>query len=96
MAPESVTYAEFETIRNDPEVLVVDVREAEEHARGNLGGMNIPLSEFAARAHELPHDKHLILYCRSGGRSGMAAQALRTAGYERVSNLEGGIIGAGA
>lgn len=95
MAPESVTYAEFEKIRNDPDVFVVDVREAEEHARSNLGGMNLPLSEFAERAHELPRDKHLILYCRSGGRSGMAAQALRAAGYERVSNLEGGIVGAG-
>lgn len=76
----------------DADCVVVDVREAFEHEAGNMGGINIPLSRFSERVGELPRDKHIVLYCRSGARSNLAAHALLSAGYERVSHVQGGIF----
>lgn len=56
------------------------------------GAMLIPLSQFVARQDEIPVGRALIMQCRSGGRSGQAALALRTAGRANVANLVGGII----
>jgi len=50
----------------------------------------IPLGELQARAGELPRDRPLVIVCRSGARSGYAADALVAAGYE-ASNLAGGL-----
>lgn len=88
-----VTYTELTTQqKQNPALVLIDVREAAEHAAGNIGGINIPLSEFAQRMHEVSKDVPVVLYCRSGGRSGMAAAALAQAGWNNVSNLAGGLI----
>lgn len=80
--------------RNDP-IVLVDVREPHERAIADLpevGQKRIPLREVAARAGELDPAAELILYCRSGGRSGKAALQLRGLGFERVVNLTGGVL----
>ena len=51
----------------------------------------IPLAQLETRRHELTTDKPLILFCHSGVRSAYATELLRTAGFENVLNLEGGI-----
>lgn len=94
MIYHSISKKELPALMQEPDTLVIDVREAAEHALGNLGGINVPLSEFGARMHELPRGKHIVLYCRSGGRSEFAAKALLDAGFEHVTNVRGGIIGA--
>ena len=70
--------------------LLVDVRSPGEFAAGSVkGAINIPLSDLPdAMAKHCP-DKHrvLLLHCASGGRSGMAAMKLRSAGYTRVFNV---------
>lgn len=88
---KAITAKELEHIRDAPDTLLVDVREAFEHAHGNLGGINLPLSSFSEHMSELPKDKHIVLYCRSGARSGLAARGLLAAGYEHVSHLQGGM-----
>jgi rhodanese-related sulfurtransferase len=71
--------------------LAVDVREPEEWTAGHVdGSLWIPLGELQARAGELPRDRSLVIVCRSGARSGYAADALVTAGYD-ASNLAGGL-----
>ena len=68
---------------------VIDVRTAEEMAEGMLpGAVPIPHTEIASgvAALELPTDATLVLYCRSGRRSGLATAALQKAGYRRVIN----------
>lgn len=73
------------------EAIVVDVREDEERAAGRIpGSEHVPLGELGERIEDLPEDKEVVLVCRSGSRSSMAAAALAEAGY-RVSNLEGGV-----
>ena len=52
----------------------------------------MPLSEFETRYSELPKDQALVMICRSGARSGRAAQYLLDNGYSNVSNLTGGTL----
>ena len=63
-----------------------------EAARAAFDAPNVvqmPLSEFERRHKELPHDRELIMACRSGGRSARAMQFLLDSGYENVVNLAG-------
>ena len=68
---------------------LVDVRTAQEFARGHLdGARNIPVHEIGARAKkEIPRGKPVVVYCASGMRSAAAASVLRRAGFEKVVNL---------
>lgn len=75
--------------------LLIDVREKDEvealsYDVPNI--LNIPLSEFADRFQEIPKDKDLVIVCRSGARSLRAAGFLVNHGYEKVVNMENGII----
>lgn len=85
---------------------VIDVREADEFAEGRIpGAVNIPrgLLEFEVDGHpavawrsaeELSHrDRPLVLYCLSGGRSVLAAAALKSLGFTSPVSLRGGILG---
>lgn len=87
----SITYRELAELVKTESLVLVDVREVAEYATGNIGGINIPLSTFATRITEIPRDKRIVVYCRSGARSAQAAQMLAAAGYEHVVNLAGGI-----
>lgn len=71
-------------------VLYVDVRTPEEFAQGHVtGAINIPHSEMAQRYPELEQygDKELLLYCRSGRRSGIATRILEDVGFDNVRNV---------
>jgi len=99
--PVVTTYAGISEIsadwvaRNRANVVVLDVRSAEEYD-GELGhvegAMLIPLGELRARAQELPRDKPVVVTCQTGKRSAMATVILRKAGFERVANLAGGMV----
>jgi len=70
--------------------LLVDVRSLAEFADGHItGARNIPLQEIEQRLRELPKEKEIVLYCRSGNRSGMALRMLQSAGYQNVYNAGG-------
>jgi rhodanese-related sulfurtransferase len=70
---------------------LIDVRRDYEFAAGHLeGATNIEMNELTAHAEEIPRDRPVLFYCRAGGRSSMAADAFREAGYE-AHNLAGGI-----
>lgn len=67
---------------------LVDVRSPEEYAEGHIeGAVNIPVGDIARRAGEIPKDKPVVVYCRSGVRSARAAGALKAAGYTQVYDL---------
>lgn len=69
--------------------LIVDVRTPAEFASGHYkGAVNIPLDELERRMHELGEDadRPIVLYCRTGRRSGIAQDIVRRAGYKKVYN----------
>lgn len=71
---------------------VVDVRTPEEFRGGAYpGAVNIPLDALSSRIGEIPRDRPVIVYCASGGRSGVAATLLKRAGYADVVNA-GGLV----
>jgi rhodanese-related sulfurtransferase len=70
---------------------LLDVREDDEWAAGHAPkATHIPLGQLGARSGELPADQEIYVICRSGGRSGRAAQALNGAGWRAV-NVAGGM-----
>lgn len=73
--------------------MFVDVRSSAEVADGMIeGALNIPHNEVAYRLAELPKDRDLLIYCRSGKRSMMASEVLVKNGYTRVFNVVGGFL----
>ncbi len=71
---------------------LVDVREPDERNIASIGGRLIPLNSIPQHLQELDPETDLVVYCRSGGRSGMAVEFMRRNGLERARNLRGGIL----
>ncbi len=70
---------------------LLDVREDDEWAAGHVpGATHIPLGQLGERTGELPQSDEIYVICRSGMRSGRAAQALTGAGW-RAINVAGGM-----
>jgi rhodanese-related sulfurtransferase len=71
---------------------VLDVRSPAEFAAGHVpGAANIPHDQVAARLAEVPKDRDVVLYCRSGRRTELAGEALAASGYTRLQHLDGDI-----
>jgi phage shock protein E len=68
---------------------LVDVRTPAEFAASHVpGALNIPVQDLAVRLNELkPTDAAVVVYCRSGHRSGNAARLLKNAGFTAVHDL---------
>ena len=81
-----------EQLKEGQQVNMIDVREADEIATGKIiGAIHIPLGEVPERIDELDKNKPYTLICRSGGRSGRAAEFLEEEGYD-VTNMTGGML----
>jgi rhodanese-related sulfurtransferase len=73
-------------------LVLVDVREASERARGFApGSQHLPLGQLKRRLRELPTDRPVAFICQTGRRSAMAATAARRAGVD-AHNVAGGMI----
>lgn len=94
---ESQSISPFEAKRmllNDSSVVLLDVRTDSEHWAERIAETPlIPVQSLENRLDELKdyRDKTIIVYCRSGNRSGTATRILRQHGY-RAFNMQGGII----
>ena len=74
---------------------LLDVREAEEVAEFNIGGIHLPLKKIQGMETENLDDlknEEVICYCRSGSRSMMAAMVLEQMGFSNMKNLQGGML----
>jgi len=93
MFAPAITVEELKERRDRGESFVlVDVREPHEWAISDLpGSVKIPLATLPQRIDELPRNEEIVVYCRTGGRSGNAVQFLRQRGYDKALNLAGGI-----
>ena len=74
------------------DLFILDVREPFEYQIAQMGGQLIPLNQLPARIGELNPDREIVVQCKSGGRSQMAAEFLAKNGFQKVHNLTGGII----
>ncbi len=73
--------------------ILVDVREPDEHQKGRIpGSANVPrgVLEMTVEDNVKDPDALIVLHCAGGGRSAVAAQALKQMGYRNVASMEGG------
>jgi len=83
-----------EQLQSPTPPFLLDVREPQETAVSTIKGAKIiPLGDLPARVQELPRDRVIAVYCRSGARSFRAGQFLLAQGFASVESLEGGING---
>jgi rhodanese-related sulfurtransferase len=99
MADESTRSEPTEVSREEAQKLIedgaqlIDVRADHEWEAGRIpGATHLPLDQLAERAAEVDKERPVVLYCRGGNRSTMAATALAEAGYD-ASKLSEGIVG---
>lgn len=91
-AGPAVTTLEATRLINSKNAQIVDVRSADDFAKGSLpGAKNIPLAAVKDRAGELKKDKPVIVVCDRGATAGPAAAQLRAAGLAEVYVLTGGL-----
>lgn len=75
------------------DAVLVDVRGLTEWNEGHVpGARHVHLGSLPARVEELPRDRTLLLYCRTGARSGIGASLLQARGWSDVGNVEGGVV----
>jgi len=91
---KDIDAAELSALIDKGNLRLIDVRNADEVARGIIAGAtHIPLSVIAASVDDLTGGSEtLVFYCHSGIRSGQAASFIASHGRENVFNLQGGVL----
>ena len=82
-------------INNSSDAIIIDTRSTAEFKKGHIkGAKNLPLANFGDKLGELGQQKDcpVLVYCNSGATATKAIRALKNAGFEKVNNLEGGIL----
>ena len=95
LAGTSVAPADVAQQIKDPKTapFVLDVRTPEEFAEGHVpGAKNIPVADVGERAAEVPKDRPVVVYCRSGARVKRANAILRERGYTNLIEMEGSML----
>ena len=91
---KNLSSADFQKAMNMPDAILVDVRTPAEFAEGHLpGAQNIDWKQrsFRQLIIELDKKKPVLIYCRSGNRSGKAASTMQALGFKNIYNLDKGI-----
>ncbi len=90
-----ISVREFkEMLERGEEPYVLDVRQPHEAEICSLGGTLIPVNQLESRLAEIDEhrDENIVVYCRSGARSGRAVEMMRRYGFNNAVNLAGGVL----
>ncbi|MGB9671338.1 MAG: rhodanese-like domain-containing protein [Halothiobacillaceae bacterium] len=90
-----ISPTEASRMMSHEEPLLLDVREINEYREGYLrDAKHIPLGQLGSKIDQLASwkDRPVIIYCRTGNRSGMACNLLAKQGFTKLYNLAGGIM----
>ena len=98
LAKQNITEVNAETARKllqEGNITLIDTREESEYAAGHIDNATLlPRGVLEFKLNTLPEladkSKAVLIYCRTGGRSALAAQTLQTLGYTNVLSLAGG------
>ncbi|MEW4282316.1 rhodanese-like domain-containing protein [Priestia koreensis] len=79
-------------LKDKKEKFFLDVRTPGEFKGRSISGFkNISLQTLSGKLSQIPKNKEIVVICQSGGRSAMACRMLKKAGYDRVTNVKGGM-----
>ncbi len=94
MLVKEIEASELQTrIQAGKDIVLLDIRSDAEVAQGILpGSEHLAMHLIPLKLQDLPRDKEIVLYCRSGARSYHACNFLQQQGVSNVLNLRGGII----
>ena len=88
-----VSVERFQELADEPDAVMLDVREPEEYRTGHIpGASSVPLRILAESWQDLPRDRTILLVCRSGRRSTRALHMLEDGGLTKLLALRGGIL----
>lgn len=91
-APTITVTELYQLLQQDPETVLIDVREPEEFAEAAISGSDlIPLATLPEALPRLPRDQTIYVHCKMGGRSARACAFLGENGFTAV-NVTGGIL----
>jgi rhodanese-related sulfurtransferase len=82
-----------QTLLQDPQYILIDVRTFQEYKTGHIpGARSVPLHEISRNAGNLPQDKEIVVYCQNApcSMSMKAALELKKLGFQNITKLEGG------
>lgn len=91
-AAPSMAYALIQENEDNPDFVILDVRTPEEYAEGHLAGsvlLDFYAADFEEKLAGLDRDKIYLVYCRSGNRSGQAADLMEEMGFLEVYDMGG-------
>ncbi|GAA4482558.1 adenylyltransferase/sulfurtransferase MoeZ [Actinoallomurus oryzae] len=91
----TISATELKDMLESDDIFLVDVREPNEYEIVNIPGATlIPKGEFLSGAalERLPHDKKVVLHCKSGARSAEALAIVKNAGFSDAVHLGGGVL----
>jgi rhodanese-related sulfurtransferase len=86
----------MQRIKTNHAGLILDVRSPEEYVEGHVpGAINIPYDQLDSRLAEISShkNKEIVLYCKSGRRTGIAVNTLQAAGFSKLRHLDGDMDG---
>jgi rhodanese-related sulfurtransferase len=93
---QNITIQELKArIESGEQLNLIDVRQPEEHAEFNIGGLLLPLGNIVAMQIDEIEDlknQEVICYCRAGSRSMQACMMLESFGFTNVKSLSGGMM----
>jgi len=92
---ELISPQDASALAAEKKAIIIDVREDNEWNSVHIpGAIHIPLAQLNSRLPELQSYKNsaIITQCRSGTRSAKALDILKSAGFNHVQNMEGGLI----
>jgi rhodanese-related sulfurtransferase len=90
---QNIDAAELESMREQRDITLIDVRTDAEVARGIIAGArHIPLFTLPQHTPTLADAATIVIYCQSGGRSAQACSYLAQQGFADLYNLSGGIL----
>ena len=82
----------WDLIQNEPEMVILDVRTQSEYEEAHIeGAINIPVEEIADRLNELSANDVILVYCRTGNRSGTAVGIMEENGFSKIYHMHEGI-----
>ena len=82
----------WDLIQGEPEMVILDVRTPSEYEDAHIeGAINIPGEEIVDRLNELSANDVILVYCRTGNRSGTAVGIMEKNGYSKIYHMHEGI-----
>ena len=84
--------AAWDLIQNEPKMVILDVRTLSEYEDAHIeGAINIPVEEIVDRLNELSANDVILVYCRTGNRSGTAVGIMEENGFSKIYHMHEGI-----